>query len=141
MNMFKPTTAKDPDEYINLIEELRRADIQALDVLIRATAPQLDRKLFGSIIGYGSSHYQSKSGRSGEWFTIGLASQKNYISVYICIVEDGEYLPEKYKDQFPKASIGKSCIRFKKLENIDQEMLVSLINKAVKLKESGNSIF
>ncbi len=136
MNMFKPTNAQDPDEYISLIEELRRADIEALDALIREIAPKLDRKLFGSIIGYGSSHYESKSGLRGEWFTIGLASQKNYISVYICIVEDGEYLPEKYKDQFPKASIGKSCIRFKKLEDIDQKALVSLIKKAVVLKET-----
>lgn len=141
MNMFKPTTAKDPDEYIGLIEESRRVDIQALDALIRALAPQLDRKLFGSIIGYGSAHYESKSGRSGEWFTIGLASQKNYISVYICIVEDGKYLPEKYKDQFPKASVGKSCIRFKKLGDIDKEALVSLITKAIELKETRNRIF
>lgn len=141
MNMFKPTTAKDPDEYVRLIESPRREDIESLDALITQAAPSLDRKPFGSIIGYGSSHYESKSGRKGEWFTIGLASQKNYISMYICMVEDGEYSPEAYKDQFPKVNIGKSCIRFKKIEDIDQEALVSLIKKAIELKESRNHIF
>jgi hypothetical protein len=135
--MFKPTLAKDPDEYIRLLHSPRREEIEMLDALITQISPSLDRKLFGSIIGYGSSHYETKSGRSGEWFTIGLASQKNYISMYICIVEDGEYLPEQYRDQFPQASVGKSCIRFKKIEHIDQKKLTELIKKAVMLKDNG----
>lgn len=139
--MFKPTLAKDPDEYIRLLHSPRREEIQVLNALITQLAPSLDRKLFGSIIGYGSSHYESKSGRKGEWFTLGLASQKNNISMYICMVENGEYLPEQFKDQFPKANIGKSCVRFKKIEDIDQEALVSLIKKAVMLTENGRHIF
>lgn len=136
--MFKPTTAKDPDEYIVMIDEPRRSDIEALDKLIREVAPQLDRKLYGSIIGYGSYDYKSKSGREGEWFKVGLASQKNYISVYVCEVnKDGKYIAEEAKDGFPKASIGKSCIRFKKLEDIDQEELKKLIISAAKGKGLG----
>jgi hypothetical protein len=135
--MFKPAFAKDPDEYIRLLHSPRREEIEMLDALITQIAPSLDRKLFGSIIGYGSSHYETKSGRSGEWFTIGLASQKNYISIYICMVEDGQYLPETYKAHFPQASVGKSCIRFKKIEHIDQKKLTELIKKAVMLKDNG----
>jgi hypothetical protein len=140
MNMFKSTTAKDPDEYISFINEGVREDIVALDILIRKIAPQFDRKLFGSIIGYGSKSYASKSGRSGEWFTIGLARQKNYISLYINVVEESEYLPEKYTHLFPKATIGKSCVRFKKLQDIDQSELVFLITKAVDLTNSQGQV-
>ena len=32
------------------------------------------------IIGYGSYHYKGRSGAEGEWFIVGLAAQKNYLS-------------------------------------------------------------
>jgi hypothetical protein len=34
---------------------------------------------------------------------------------------------ERYADQLPKASIGKSCVRFKKLADLDEKALVALI--------------
>ena len=137
MNMFKPTEAKNPDEYIEQIAEPRKSEIVALDKMIRKLAPELDRMMYHSVIGYGSAHYRSKSGREGVWFKVGLASQKNYISVYLCALEDGEYIAEKNKDKFPKASIGKSCIRFKKVEDIDLEVLVKLIKQAAKSEGLG----
>lgn len=135
MNMFKPTDAKDPDDYINKLDEPRKSEIVALDKLIRKTLPKFDRKLYGSIIGYGGMRYKSKSGREGDWFTVGLASQKNYISLYICAVDgkEFEYLAEKHKSWFPKASIGRSCISFKRLEDIDTANVVKI------LKESENA--
>lgn len=125
--MFKPTDAKSVEEYIERIEEPRKSDIIALDTMIREIAPKLERSLFGSIIGYGKFHYKSKSGQEGDWFPIGLASQKNYISLYVCATDGKEYLPEKYVKKLPKASIGKSCVRFKKLQDVDEKVLRELI--------------
>ena len=62
--------------------------------------------LQGLMIGYGKYRY-----KSGDWCKIGLASQKNYISVYICAVENGKYIAETYKDALPKANIGKMSSR------------------------------
>jgi hypothetical protein len=62
---------------------------------------------------------------------IALASQKNYISVYACATDGKNYVPEEYKKQLPKASIGKSCIRFKKNEDIDMNILKEIILKSV----------
>lgn len=129
MNMFKPTEAKTPDEYISMIEEPRRSVIQQLHDMIQKTVPELKPHILVGMIGYGSYHYKSKSGREGEWSVIALASQKNYISVYVCGVEDGEYVAEKHKGDFPKASIGKSCIRFKKLEDINLDLLMKVIKE------------
>lgn len=134
MNMFKPTDAKSVEQYIEMIDEPRRSEIVALDKLIREIAPDLSRSLFNSIIGYGKFHYKSKSGREGDWFVIGLASQKNYISLYVCSTDGKEYLPEKYVSRLPKASIGKSCVRFKNLSDLDGGVLRDLIEKGAEFK-------
>jgi hypothetical protein len=134
MNMFKPTAAKTPEEYINLIAEPRKTEIKKLHEFIKKTVPKLKPHILVGMIGYGTYHYKSKSGREGEWSIIALASQKNYISVYVCGIDtDGkQYVAEKYKDKLPKASIGKSCIRFKKVSDIDLDILKKVILEGVK---------
>ncbi len=134
MNMFKPTNAKTPKEYIDLVlDPTRRDEIKKLHDLIVKTVPKLKPYIQTGMIGYGKFHYKSKSGREGEWALIALASQKNYISVYVCAVENGKYLAEKYEPKFPKASIGRSCIRFKKTGDIDLEALTKLFKEAEKV--------
>lgn len=130
--MFKPVNAKSVDEYINALEKGRRDEILKLDRLIKKTVPSLKPWFAYNMIGYGVFHYKSKSGREGDWPTISLASQKNYISLYVCAIEDGKYIAEKNKDKFPKASIGKSCIRFKKTEDLDHKELEKLLKMAEK---------
>lgn len=132
MNMFKTTDAKSVEELLSKIEEPRRTEMLKLHEFIRKTVPNLPIGLYGAIIGYGNYHYKSKSSE-GDWMIIGLASQKNYISLYICATENDEYLAEKHKAELPKAKIGKSCISFKKTEDIDLEVVKKLILKAEKL--------
>jgi hypothetical protein len=82
--------------------------------------------------GYGSFKYKNYKKEILEWPIIALASQKNYISVYVCAVKDGEYIAEKYKNELGKASVGKSCIRFKKLEDLNLKTLEKVIKLAAK---------
>jgi hypothetical protein len=79
MNMFKPVKAKTIDEYIDSIEEPRKSEILKLDKFIKEAAPGLKPHFAYNMLGYGSFHYKSKSGREGDWPVISLASQKNYI--------------------------------------------------------------
>lgn len=144
MNMFKPTEAKTPEEYINLIEDpKRKEDIIILDKLIRKIAPKLEPHIISGMIGYGTFRYKYASGREGDWSKVLLASQKNYISVYACATEGDKYIAEDYKHSLPakagksklsKVNIGKSCIRFKKIEDIDIKILEELITKAINIK-------
>ncbi len=113
--MFKPNTFKTPQEYISKIEDpMRRAEIQKLHDFIRKTVPDLKPFMIVGMIGYGTFHYKSPSGREGDWAIIALASNKNYISVYVCASDGKQYTAEKYAKELSPASIGKSCIRFKK---------------------------
>lgn len=131
MNMFKPTAAKTPEEYINLMSEPRKSDFIKIFELITKLLPNDKPYIVASMIGFRSYHYKTKSGREGDWPIIALASQKNYISVYICGTYEGKYVAENYKKEFPKASIGKSCIRFKKSEDIDLETLKKVIKEGL----------
>jgi hypothetical protein len=130
--MFKSTTAKTPDEYLDLIAEPRKTEIKKLHDFIRQTVPNLKPYIHTGMIGYGKFHYKSKSGREGDWSLIALASQKNYISIYVCSTDGKEYVAEKYKKELPKAKIGKSCISFKKVDDINLPVLKKMLLEAEK---------
>ena len=125
--MFKETTATSQEEYLEALEEPQRTDVRALHELIRATAPALEPHLQSGMLAYGRYAYRTKSGLSGEWFPIGLAGRKRYISLYVTAADGERYLAESFKDRLPKADIGKSCVRFKRLADLDREALVELI--------------
>lgn len=133
-HMFKTTSAETPAEYIDMLEEPRKSDIRELDALIRKNAPNLEPHIMSGMLAYGHYHYKSKT-REGEWFNIGLASNKRYISLYIMAGDQktGGYLAESFKDRLPKADIGRSCVRIKRLSDVDHKTLEELIEKGAKI--------
>jgi hypothetical protein len=116
-------------EYISGIEEPRRTEIKRIDRLIRETVPDLKPHIQAGMLAYGPFHYKYKSGRQGDWFRIGLASQKAYISLYACAADERGYVAERYRKRLPKANIGKSCVRFKRLEDLDVEVVKELLRE------------
>ena len=50
----------------------------------------------------------------------------------VCAAE-GRYVAECYQDRLPKADIGRSCIRIKRLDDVDLDVLRSLLAKARRL--------
>jgi uncharacterized protein YdhG (YjbR/CyaY superfamily) len=120
------------EEYIQRLAEPRRSDVRALHELIRRAAPQLEPTMEFGMLGYGRYHYRYPSGREGDWVLVAVASNKNYVSLYVTAeAPGGGYLAESYREQLPKASIGKSCVRFKRLRDVDQEALERLLRAAV----------
>lgn len=135
--------AKTFDDYFTASGE-RETDLRELDKLIRETAPGLQPILFDGLslmmIGYGMFHYKYASGREGDWPLIGLANQKNYMSLYVCAAQDGQYLAEKYQAQLGKVNCGRSCIRFKKLEDLDKEIFIKVIKEAEELSQDSQNL-
>lgn len=125
--------AKTPSAYIDSAPEPRRADLKALHALVRKAAPKLKPSMQFGMIGYGTYHYKYASGREGDWPLVALASQKGYISLYVCAMDGGRYVAEGYKARLPKASIGKSCVRFKRLADVDGKVLSEMVARAAKL--------
>ena len=125
--------AKTPTDYINSLEEPRKSEIKKLHKLIRQTVPNLKPSMRFGMLGYGNYHYKYKSGREGDWPIIALARQKNYISLYACMSDGQQYVAEKFKKDLPNANIGKSCIRFNKLDNIDLKILKRILQETNKI--------
>ena len=122
-----------PAEYIAAVDDARRADIVALDALIRTHAPDLEPVIMGGMLGYGPFHYRYASGRQGETCKLSVASNASYISLYCFATDQEGYVAERYVDRLPKASIGKTCVRFKKLADLDEVALAALIEETAKM--------
>jgi uncharacterized protein YdhG (YjbR/CyaY superfamily) len=132
MNMFKAVKAKSVSEYFDMLPKERKQPMEFLHKFIQKNAPTLKPNFLYNMPGYGSFTYKNYKKQTLQWPVIALASQKNYISLYICAVKDGEYLAEKYKDELGKVSVGKSCIRFKKIEDLNLKTLEKVIKLSVK---------
>jgi hypothetical protein len=131
----KPTAAKSPADYVKQIDEPRRGEIAKLDKFIRKTVPELKPLLLQGttpMLGYGAYHYKYASGREGDTAIVTLASQKNYIAVYVMCVDEvlGKYVAEKYESELGKVNVGKSCIRFKRLENLNLDAMAEVLREA-----------
>ena len=118
--------AATPQEYLDQLEEPRKTEVAALDAVIRKAAPKLEAFVQMGILAYGRHRLKYESGREVDWFKIGVSSNASYISLY------GLGPTETYKDSFPKAKLGKGCVRFKRLTDLDQKELTRLIKAAAK---------
>lgn len=132
MKMKGQLNVKTAAEYIAAVDEKRRSDIAALDALIRTHAPTLEPVVMDGMLGYGPFHYRYASGREGDACKLSVASNASYISLY-CFAAGAEgYVAERYVDRLPKAGIGKSCVRFRKLADLDEAALVALIEETAR---------
>ena len=131
-------------KYIDGQAEPKRADIEALHKRILQALPNC--KLWflngkddkGKIvsnpnIGYGIQTIKYADGKTKEFYQIGISANTTGISVYIMGIEDKKYLPETYGEKIGKASVTGYCIKFKKLKDINVEILESAIRDGVKL--------
>ena len=125
MNMFTPTDAATPAEYIDALPEPRRADVRVLDALIRREAPGLEPHLQSGMLAYGHYRYKPKSGVVGDWFFLGLSGRKTYVSLYVM----AEPALESFRDRLPKADIGRSCVRIKRLTDVDLDVVADLVRQ------------
>lgn len=136
----KPRGATSARDWLARLPEDRRADVEALDALIRRCAPAL-KPVFSpklGMMGYGPYHYRYASGREGESFHIALASQVQHLSLYLsCTDGAGAYVAEKHRAALKPASVGRSCIRFRRLEQMDLGVLEKVVREAAAAKPLG----
>ena len=124
-----PTT---PEAFLRTVDEPHRTELRKLHAIIRDTVPDLRPVVSGTGIGYGPYHYRYASGREGDSFIVSLAPRKNSISLYVTGYVNGEYLAESYASKLGTADCGKSCVRFRRLDQLNEPALRSLLRAASK---------
>jgi hypothetical protein len=125
------------DEFLAALPANRRVTVTTVHKAIRKAAPKLKPEVMSGmgpspIIGYGKYRYRSASGREGDWFLIGLVPGKDNYSLHICVGEKDRYLVERNAAKLGKVKTGRSCINFKKLEDLNLDVAMGLVKQAVK---------
>ena len=117
-----PKGPTDPDAWLAALDDVRRPQLEELDARIRTVAPGLSRYVDRGFLSYGRYSYRGRSGRSGEWMCLALASNKQYISLYA-----GPIGLESFAARLPKANLGRGCVRFKRVSDVDLAVLDEVI--------------
>lgn len=87
-------------------------------------------KIWGSnMIGFGNYHYKYESGREGDWFITGFSPRKQNLTLYIMAGFD-RY--DALLAKLGKFKTGKSCLYFKRLSDVDLDVLRQLVAASVK---------
>jgi len=106
----------------------RSADAKALVKLMESATGEKPKMWGPSIIGFGSYHYSYDSGREGDMPLLGFSPRKAATVLYnMSGFSDSGALRAK----LGKHMTGKGCLYIKKLADVDQKVLKTLVVKSV----------
>jgi len=110
--------------------EKRRDDCLRLLAMFERVTGQPPRMWGKNMIGFGKYHYVYQSGREGDWFITGFSPRKQNLTIYIM---PGFRSYSALLERLGKHRLGKSCLYLKKLDDIDLDVLETLIRESVAL--------
>lgn len=133
------SSATTPDEYIAALPEDRKNAMTELRKVIFKNLPEgFKEEMSYGMIGYVVPHSIYPSGYHCNTKLplpfMNIASQKNFIAVYHMGIYADEKLMDWFLKEYPKYStlkldMGKSCIRFKKIDQIPYALIGTLASK------------
>ena len=127
-NKTKATDASVEDYIASRANEEQRVDCKALMSLLKRVTKQRPKMWGPSIVGYGSYRYTYESGRTGEMCLAGFAIRGRELVVYL-LAEGREQ--QALLSRLGKHKMGKSCLYFKRLDDLDKTVLEQLITNSV----------
>jgi hypothetical protein len=127
-NKTKPTGASVEEYIASRANEQQRKDCQQLMVLLKKLTRQSPKMWGPSIVGYGSYRYAYESGRTGESPLTGFAIRGRELVVYMVADDDKQ---KALLTKLGKHKMGKSCLYFKQLADLDKSVLEQLVASSV----------
>ncbi|MDY7394505.1 DUF1801 domain-containing protein [Aureibaculum sp. 2210JD6-5] len=131
--------AKSVDDYINQIPEERKEPVKKLRKIILENLPNgFEEGINYNMIGYYVPHSKYPDGYHCDPKLplpfMNIASQKNSINLYHSGIYAKKELSDWFIAEYPKHSkrkldMGKSCIRFKKIDEIPYKLIGELVKK------------
>lgn len=104
------------------------ADCKAVMAICKRVTKQPPRMWGPSIAGYGAYTYRYASGHSGDAALVGLAVRGKELVVYIDADAPGQ---AELLAKLGKHKLGKVCLYFKRLADLDAQVLEALIAASV----------
>lgn len=126
------------EQFLHLLAESRRDEIRKIHQLILEVEPgsrlwfsdgknSEGRTIANPTLGYGSFCLSYADGSSKEVFQVGLSATASGISLYLMAVRSKGLLAETFGGKIGKAGISNYCIKFRRLKDIDHEVLKEAI--------------
>jgi hypothetical protein len=131
-------TTTPPDEVIASLPDGVREDVAALDAELSRIFAGHERVVWEGpmwggthqrIIGYSGMVQRQRTG-DVEWFVVGLAAQKAYLSLYVNAAEDGQYLAKRYADRLGRVKVGSANVSFRRLADLDLPAALEMAERA-----------
>ena len=132
-NKTKPTKLSVAAFLDAITDETRRADAKALVKLMQAATGEKPQMWGTSIIGFGSHHFVYESGREGDTPVTGFSPRKAATVLYGITASDDA---EAQLAKLGKHTRGKGCVYIKKLTDIDQSVLKTMVSKSAAAKRA-----
>lgn len=123
------SNASTPEQYLAELPEERRALVQAVRSTILEHLPDgYEETMSFGMIGYVVPLARFPDTYNGEPIgVVALANQKNHVAVYLMGVygddAEREWFVSAWKATGTKLDMGKSCVRFKKLDDVALDVL------------------
>lgn len=117
------------EQYLQELPEERRAVVSAVRDVVLRNLPQGYREGMGfGMIGYvvPLEDYPDTYNRQPLSYAA-LAAQKNYYALYLSCVGQEQWLRDEFARAGKKLDMGKSCLRFKKLDDLPLDAIGTLI--------------
>lgn len=124
----RPTRASIADYIASRANDEQRADCAALISRLSKITGQKPKMWGPSIVGFGSYRYQYASGGSGEACATGFAIRGKELVVYLLAESESQHA---LLGKLGKYRLGKSCLYFKRLAEIDIRILEKLVTESV----------
>ena len=131
--------AKTVDEYISKVPKERTAAISKLRETVKKNLPKgFEEGINYKMIGFYVPHSMYPLGYHCDPKLplpfINIASQKNFVALYHAGIYADKNLLDWFVEEYPKhvktkMDMGKSCVRFKKVENIPYDLIAELCQK------------
>ena len=123
-NKTNPTDASVEDYIASRANAQQRTDCRELMVLFKKVTRHSPRMWGPNIVGYGSYRYTYESGRTGEAPLAGFAIRGRELVVYVVV--KGE-VQRSLLSRLGKHRMGKVCLYFRQLADLDRSTLEKLI--------------
>jgi hypothetical protein len=127
-NKTKATDASVEDYIASRANARQRTDCRELMALFKRVTRHPPRMWGPSIVGYGSYRYKYESGRTGEAPLAGFAIRGRELVVYV--LAEGEE-QRSLLSKLGKHRMGKVCLYFKQLADLDRSTLERLVIRSV----------
>jgi hypothetical protein len=122
-------------EYLEAIPEERKEAMHTVRNIVLSNLPEGYEECFAyGMIGWVIPLKRYPVTYNKQPLTLAaLASQKNYMSLYLMTVYGDKATEEWFKDEFKKSGkkldIGKSCLHFKKLDDLPLDVIAKVISR------------